>query len=96
LNDIEHSKTKVRHPQTNGSCEKLYTSIEEMQKDLDDNMNYYNNDRTNQGKRCQGRTPFETFLEGKVFYQKFVHEEGKEKKTPIRRWEPEVETEYLH
>jgi hypothetical protein len=74
---------------------KLYTTIEEMQKDLDDFMRYYNNDRTNQGKRCKGRTPFETFLEGKEIYQRMVYEGGKEKMIPIRRWEPEVETEYL-
>lgn len=110
LNEIEHSKTKARHPQTNGSCEKLnqtiqeefysvafrkklYTSIEEMQKDLDDYMRFYNFSRTNQGKRCKGRTPMETFLEGKELYQKLVHEGGKENLAPIRRWEPEVETE---
>lgn len=112
LNEIEHSKTKVRHPQTNGSCEKLnqtiqeefysvafrkklYTSIEEMQKDLDDFMKYYNFDRTNQGKRCLGRTPFETFLEGKELYQQLVYEGGKENLEPIRRWEPEAEIEFL-
>lgn len=112
LNQIEHSKTKARHPQTNGSCEKLnqtvqeefysvafrkklYTTIEEMQKDLDDYMNYYNRERTNQGKRCQGRTPMETFLEGKELYKQLVFEGGKEKGVPIRRWEPEVETGFL-
>jgi transposase InsO family protein len=109
LNDIEHSKTKARHPQTNGSCEKLnqtiqeefysvafrkklYTSIEEMQKDLDDYLRHYNMERTNQGKRCQGRTPYETFIEGKKIYQQMVFEGGKEKEVPIRRWEQEVET----
>ena len=77
----EHSRTKVRHPQTNGATEKLnqtiknefynvifrkklYTSIEEMQLDLDDFMKDYNFERTNQGKRCQGQTPYETFTKG--------------------------------
>jgi len=27
LNDIEHTKTKVRHPQTNGICERLHKTI---------------------------------------------------------------------
>ena len=71
-------ETKVRHPQTNGSVEKLnqiiqnefyatafrkrlYKTLEEMQEDLDIFMNDYNKERTNQGKRCQGRTP--RFLE---------------------------------
>jgi hypothetical protein len=53
-------------------------------------------ERTNQGKRCQGRTPYETFVEGKKIYQQMVFEGGKEKEVPIRRWEPEVETENLH
>ncbi len=113
LNDIEHSKTKARHPQTNGSCEKLnqtiqdefysvafrkklYTSIEEMQKDLDDYMRHYNMERTNQGKRCRGRTPSETFVEGKKIYPQVVFKGGKEKEVPIRRWEQEVKKENLH
>lgn len=80
LNDIEHAKTKARHPQTNGCTERLnqiildefykvafrktlYTSIEQIQADLDLYMHQYNWERTNQGKRCQGRTPMETFLD---------------------------------
>ncbi len=37
-------------------------------------MRYYNNDRINHGKRCKGRTPYETFLEGKEIYQRMVYE----------------------
>jgi molybdenum-dependent DNA-binding transcriptional regulator ModE len=91
LNEIEHSRTKARHPQTNGITEKLnqtiqnefytiafrkrlYTTIEEIQADLDEFMKLYNEERTNQGKNCQGRTPMETFLEGLDLYQKYVHE----------------------
>ena len=82
VNDIDHTKTKVKSPQTNGICErfhktilqefyqvtfrkKLYTSLEELQKDLDDWLNYYNNERTHQGKICCGRTPMETLIDGK-------------------------------
>lgn len=82
LNDIEHTKTKVMHPQTNGICErfhktilnefyqvafrkKIYRSVEELQIDLDEWISYYNNDRTHQGKMCCGRTPMETFIDGK-------------------------------
>jgi len=74
---------------------KLYSTMEEMQKDLDLFMKYYNCERTNQGKRCKGRTPMETFIEGKDLYLKMVYEGGKEKEAPIRRWEPEAEIEYL-
>lgn len=44
---------------------KLYVALEELQKDLDEWMKYYNNDRTHQGKVCCGRTPLETLLDGK-------------------------------
>jgi hypothetical protein len=39
--------------------------MEELQKDLDDWMNYYNNQRTHQGKTCCGRTPLEALNDGK-------------------------------
>ncbi len=82
INDIEHTKTKARHPQTNGICErfhrtileefyqvefrkKVYKSIEELQSDLDLWLVKYNERRTHQGKMCCGRTPMETFLDGK-------------------------------
>jgi hypothetical protein len=32
-------------------------------------MNRFNNARTHQGKRCQGRTPMATFLDGLELYQ---------------------------
>ncbi|MGX5174517.1 IS481 family transposase [Aliikangiella sp. IMCC44653] len=47
---------------------KLYTTMEEPQKDLDVWMEYYNNDRTHQGKMCCGRTPNETLLDGKLIW----------------------------
>ena len=97
LNEIEHTLIKVRHPQTNGSVErlnqtikeefyqiafrkKLYSSLEEIQTDLDEFMDTYNADRTNQGKYCQGRTPLQTFLDGLELYQKHVFENGVEER----------------
>lgn len=47
---------------------KLYGSMEELQKDLDEWMRYYNNDRTHQGKVCHGRTPLATLLDGKSIW----------------------------
>ena len=44
---------------------KLYTSIEEMQKDLDQWLITYNNERTHSGKYCYGKTPMETFIDSK-------------------------------
>ena len=92
LNEIEHTRIRVRHPQTNGSVErlnqtvqeefykvafrkKLYGSIDEIQADLDEFMRWYNNERTNQGKYCQGRTPMETFMAGIDLYRQFVYDE---------------------
>jgi Integrase core domain len=83
IEGIEHSKTQVRHPQTNGICErlhrttqeefyavafrkKLYTNLEEMQKDLDEWMKYYNQDPTHSGRYCYGKTPMETFKESLI------------------------------
>ena len=86
INDIDHTKTKVKSPQTNGICErfhktvlqefyqvtfrkKIYDDIEALQFDLDEWLNYYNTQRTHQGKMCCGRTPMETLLDGKQIWQ---------------------------
>lgn len=91
INDIDHTKTKVKSPQTNGICErfhrtildefyrvifrkKIYESVEMLQKDLDEWMEYYNNARTHTGKMCCGRTPFETLTDGKqIWKEKFIN-----------------------
>ena len=44
---------------------KLYSSLDELQVDLDDWLKFYNTERTHQGKMCCGRTPLETLLDGK-------------------------------
>jgi transposase InsO family protein len=89
VNDIEHTKTKARHPQTNGICErfhktvlqefyqvafrtKIYTGIDDLQRDLDAWINRYNNERTHEGKMCCGRTPFATMLAGKEIWNEKV------------------------
>jgi len=52
---------------------KLYGNLDELQKDLDDWLEYYNNERTHQGKMCCGRTPMQTLEDGKQIWQeKFV------------------------
>jgi len=82
IEEIEHTKTKARHPQTNGICErfhktiqdefyakafrkKLYTSIEEIQADVDEWIRYYNEVRPHSGKYCFGKTPMQTFKDSK-------------------------------
>lgn len=44
---------------------KLYTSIEQMQTDLDTWIAAYNNERTHNGKYCFGKTPIDTFTSSK-------------------------------
>ena len=80
IEDIDHTRTKTKSPQTNGICErfhktildefyrvafrkKLYTSLEEIQKDLDEWLTQYNEQRTHQGRWCYGKTPMQTFLD---------------------------------
>ncbi len=45
---------------------KIFHSLEELQEDLDAWISKYNNERTHQGKRCQGRTPMQTFIDGRL------------------------------
>ena len=78
LENIDHTKTKAKSPQTNGICErfhktilnefyqitfrkKIYDSIEMLQKDLDEWMRDYNENRPHSGKYCYGKTPRQTF-----------------------------------
>jgi hypothetical protein len=42
---------------------KIYSSLEQIQADLDEWINYYNRNRTHTGKHCFGRTPLQTFEE---------------------------------
>ncbi len=92
LNEIDHTKTKARTPQTNGICErfhqtilnefyrvtfrkKIYADMESLQTDLDGYMVKYNNERTHQGKRCKGKTPMQTFIDGKqIFAEKNLND----------------------
>ena len=82
LENIEHTRTKVRSPQTNGICErfhqtiqnefyasafrrKLYHTLDELQKDVDEWIQGYNEERTHTGKYCFGKTPMQTFCDSK-------------------------------
>jgi hypothetical protein len=46
----------------------LYSDLVELQNDLDEWLIYYNNDRTHQGKMCNGRIPMNTLLDGKQIW----------------------------
>ena len=49
-----------------------YETLDELQKNLDGLLNFYNHDRAHQGKMCRGRRPIKTFLDGKVIWQEKV------------------------
>ncbi|HID28884.1 MAG TPA: IS481 family transposase [Desulfobacterales bacterium] len=89
FNDIEHRRTKVGRPQTNGFVErfnrtildeffretfrkKFYASVAELQEDLDQWLEYYNNERPHRGYRNMGRKPIETIQEGKSVKEKMM------------------------
>ncbi len=77
--NIKHRLTKVRHPWTNGACErlnrtileefyqhafrtKIYTTVEQLNDDLQTYLKKYNYQRTHQGKRTKGKVPAELYL----------------------------------
>jgi len=77
--EIKHRLTRVRHPWTNGACErmnrtlleefyqvafrtKIYHSVQQLNDDLSQFIEYYNCQRTHQGKRTQGKVPAELYL----------------------------------
>ena len=52
---------------------KMYQTIEQLKIDLNQWIDYYNNERSLQGKFCEGRTPMQTLLDGKAIWkEKFV------------------------
>ncbi len=76
---IKHRLTKVRHPWTNGACErlnrtlleefyqvafrtKIYQSVLQLNDDLNRFIEFYNCQRTHQGKRTKGKVPAELYL----------------------------------
>ena len=82
MENIDHTKTRAKSPQTNGICErfhrtiqdefysiafrkKLYSSLEQLQADLDHWLEEYNRERPHSGKYCFGKTPMQTFTDSR-------------------------------
>jgi len=42
----------------------FYESLDQLQRDLDRYVEFYNRERTHQGYRTQGRMPYQAFLDG--------------------------------
>lgn len=104
IEDIDHTRTKVRSPQTNGICErfhrtvlnefyqvafrkKIYDSLEELQKDLDQWLEQYNTQRPHTGKWCYGKTPMQTFLDSvHMAKEKMIGYEQQEELMEVSRY----------
>lgn len=86
IEDIDHTRTKTKSPQTNGICERfhrtileefyqiafrkqIYSSVEQLQQDVDDWIDSYNCTRPHAGRYCYGKTPMQTFLGSKAIVQ---------------------------
>jgi len=86
VENIDHSRTRAKSPQTNGICErfhrtlqdefysvafrkKRYSSLEQLQADLDLWLQEYNQHRPHSGKYCFGKTPMQTFLDSRHLAQ---------------------------
>jgi len=51
---------------------KVYSSLDDLQADLDAWVEIYNNERSHQGKMCCGRTPIQTLLDGRALWEEKV------------------------
>lgn len=51
---------------------KVYTSLDQLQVDLDEWMNYYNNERPHSGRYCYGKTPMQTFTDSKYLAEEKI------------------------
>lgn len=81
IENIDHRCIKSKLPHANGLCERFhrtmeefyqiafrqkpYTSVEQLQQDVDDWVDSYNCTRPNSGSYCYGKTPIQTFLDSK-------------------------------
>jgi hypothetical protein len=57
--------------------------VEELQQDLDAWLLKYNTKRPHQGKRCEGKTPMETFLENLPLAKEKILSIGKEDRLAV-------------
>jgi hypothetical protein len=44
---------------------KVYTSLEQLQTDVDEWLEFYNRERPHSGRYCYGKTPLQTFRDSK-------------------------------
>jgi transposase InsO family protein len=100
IEEIEHTKTKARSPQTNGICERfhrtlldefyqvafrtqVYSSLTQLQEDLDAWVRQYNEARPHSGRYCYGKTPWQTFQDTKALAQAKQLDRLRERDGPV-------------
>ncbi len=93
VSQIEHRRTQIGSPETNGFCERFhrtlkeeffsvafrrtqYESLDQLQRDLDRYLDFYNHERAHQGYRTQGRTPYQTFVDQLAVMQEEVNKKA--------------------
>ena len=61
----EYKGKLEHHAYDTAMRKKIYSSLEELQGDLDSWLYYYNHERSHSGKYCYGKTPMQTFRDSK-------------------------------
>ena len=55
---------------------KMYSTLAELQQDLDIWLHYYNTKRAHSGKYCNGKTPIKTFFDGIELAKNYYIDKG--------------------
>jgi hypothetical protein len=74
VENIDHTRTKTKSPQTNGICERFHKTVlnefyriafrKKVYRSIDElQIAEYNDARPHQGRWCFGKTPMQTFLD---------------------------------
>jgi len=69
LEDIDHSKTRAKSPQSNGICERFHKTVLDefyrvaFRQKVYGSLTEYNEQRVYSGKYCYGKTPLQTFID---------------------------------
>ena len=71
VEDIDHSRTKANHPQTNGISERFRKTVDDVcysllfRKKLHYSVEKYNKERPHSGRYFYGKTPWEIFQQSR-------------------------------
>jgi transposase InsO family protein len=100
VEDIDHSRTKTKSPQTNGICERFHkTALKEfcrvafrkkVYRSIDELLalwiREYSEQRPHQGRWCFGKTPMQTFLDAMPMTKEKMIAADAGPKNVIRHW----------